>query len=169
MQIHVAKAEIFKLQVDAIVNPANSLGIMGSGIGGAIKRHGGESIQHEAMGRAPIAIGAAIVTAAGTLPCQHVIHAPTMEEPGLKIGAENVRRAARAALIASDRLQFKVVAFPAMGTDLGDVPADEVARAIVEEIRAHKRPFPETVYLVDTHQHVIDQFEDALRNAQQNM
>lgn len=169
MQVHVARAEIYKMQVDAIVNPANSLGIMGGGIGGTIKRHGGDVIQQEAMGRAPIAIGAAIVTGAGALPSQHVIHAPTMEEPGMKIGAENVRRAARAALIASDRLQFKVIAFPGMGTDLGDVPIEEAARAIVEEIRAHKRPFPETIYLVDTNQDMIDAFAEALRNAQQNL
>lgn len=169
MQVHVARAEIFKLQVDAIVNPANSLGIMGGGIGGLIKRHGGEAIQHEAMGKAPIAIGAAIITAGGALPCSHIIHAPTMEEPGMKIGAENVRRAARAALIASDLLSFKVIAFPGMGTDLGDVPIDEAARAIVEEIRAHKRPFPETVYLVDNNQGMVEAFEDALRNAQQNL
>jgi O-acetyl-ADP-ribose deacetylase len=169
MQVHVARAEIYKLQVDAIVNPANSLGIMGGGIGGSIRRHGGDVIQHEAMGLAPIAIGAAIITGAGVLPCQHVIHAPTMEEPGMRIGAENVRRAARAALIASDRMQFKMIAFPGMGTDLGDVPADEAARAIVEEIRAHKRPFPETIYLVDPGQAMIEAFEDALRNAQQNL
>jgi len=169
MQVHVARSEIYKLQVDAIVNPANSLGIMGGGIGGLIKRHGGDVIQHEAMGRAPIAIGAAIVTGAGALPCQHIIHAPTMEEPGMKIGAENVRRAARAALIASDRLNFKVIAFPGMGTDLGDVALDEAARAIVEEIRAHKRPSPETIYLVDPSQEMVDAFEEALRNAQQNL
>jgi O-acetyl-ADP-ribose deacetylase (regulator of RNase III) len=169
MQVHVAKAEIYKLQVDAIVNPANSLGIMGGGIGGTIRRHGGDVIQHEAMGKAPIAIGAAIITGPGALPCQHVIHTPTMEEPGMQIGAENVRRAARAALIASDRMQFKMIAFPGMGTDLGNVPADEAARAIVEEIRAHKRPFPETIYLVDTNQGMLDAFEDALRNAQQNL
>jgi O-acetyl-ADP-ribose deacetylase len=169
MQVHVARAEIFTLPVDAIVNPANSLGIMGGGIGGQLRRHGGDVIQQAAMAAAPIAIGAAVVTTAGQLPCRHVIHAPTMEDPGMKIAAENVRRAARAALIASDLNQFKVIAFPAMGTDLGDVPADEAARAIVEEIRAHKRPFPETVYLVDPHPSVVETFEEALRNAQQNL
>jgi ADP-ribose pyrophosphatase YjhB (NUDIX family) len=89
------------------------------------------------MQAAPIAVGAAIVTTAGQLPAKHVIHVPTMEEPGMKIGAENVRRAARAALIAADRNHFKVIAMPGIGTDLGEVPVDEAARAIVEEIRAH--------------------------------
>ena len=122
MQVHVAKADLWTLPVDAVVNPANSLGIMGGGVGGALRRQGGDQIQQAAMAASPIAVGAALVTTAGQLPAKHVIHVPTMEEPGMKIGAENVRRAARAALIAADRNNFKVIAIPGIGTDLGDVP-----------------------------------------------
>ncbi len=169
MQVHVAKAELWTLPVDAIVNPANSLGIMGGGISGMLKRQGGDVIQQAAMAASPIAVGAAIVTTAGQLPAKHVIHVPTMEEPGMKIGAENVRRAARAALIAADRNQFKVIAIPGIGTDLGEVPIEEAARAIVEEVRAHRRPCPETIYLVDTNDVMIANLEEALRNAQANL
>ena len=169
MQVHVARAELWTLPVDAVVNPANSLGIMGGGIGGLLRRQGGDAIQQAAMQAAPIAVGAAIVTTAGQLPARHVIHVPTMEEPGMKIGAENVRRAARAALIAADRNSFKVIAMPGIGTDLGEVPVDEAARAIVEEIRAHRRPNPETIYLVDTSEDMIYALEEALRNAQANL
>ena len=169
MQVHVAKAELWTLPVDAIVNPANSLGIMGGGISGMLKRQGGDVIQQAAMAASPIAVGAAIVTTAGQLPAKHVIHVPTMEEPGMKIGAENVRRAARAALIAADRNGFKVIAIPGIGTDLGDVPIEEAARAIVEEVRAHRRPCPETIYLVDTNDVMIANLEEALRNAQANL
>jgi O-acetyl-ADP-ribose deacetylase (regulator of RNase III) len=169
MQIHVAKSELWSMPVDAVVNPANSLGIMGGGIGGSLRRQGGDVIQQAAMAAAPIAIGAAIVTTAGQLPSKNVIHVPTMEEPGMQIGAENVRRAARAALIAADRNNFKVIAIPGIGTDLGNVPVDEAARAIVEEIRAHRRPNPETIYLVDTNDSMVAALEDALRNAQANI
>ena len=169
MQIHVARAELWSMPVDAVVNPANSLGIMGGGIGGQLRRQGGDVIQQEAMAAAPIAVGAALVTTAGQLPAKKVIHVPTMEEPGMKIGAENVRRAARAALIAADRNGFKTIAIPGIGTDLGNVPLDEAARAIVEEIRAHRRPCPETIYLVDTNDFMIAALEDALRNAQANL
>jgi O-acetyl-ADP-ribose deacetylase (regulator of RNase III) len=169
MQVHVAKADLWTLPVDAVVNPANSLGIMGGGIGGALRRQGGDVIQQAAMAAAPIAVGAALVTTAGQLPAKAVIHVPTMEEPGMVIGAENVRRAARAALIASDRNNFKVIAIPGIGTDLGSVPVDEAARAIVEEIRAHRRPNPETIYLVDTNDQMIAALEEALRNAQANI
>ena len=169
MQVHVALAEITSLPVDAIVNPANSRGIMGGGTAGNIRRSGGDEIQAEAMSRAPIAVGAAFVTGAGELPAKHVIHAPIMAEPGDHVGAENIRRSARAALIAADANKFQVVAFPGMGTDVGGVPMDEAARAIVEEIRAHRRPFPETIYLVDESEDMVEAFEYALRNAQQGL
>jgi len=169
VQVHVARAELWTLPVDAVVNPANSLGIMGGGISGTLRRQGGDVIQQAAMQAAPIAVGAAIVTTAGQLPAKHVIHVPTMEEPGQKIGAENVRRAARAALIAADRNNLKVIAIPGIGTDLGEVPFDEAARAIVEEIRAHRRPNPETIYLVDTNEEMVFALEEALRNAQANL
>jgi len=169
MQVHVAKAELWTLPVDAVINPANSLGIMGCGIGGMLRRQGGDVIQQAAMAAAPIAVGAALVTTAGQLPAKHVIHVPTMEEPGMMIGAENVRRAARAALIAADRNNLKVIAIPGIGTDLGNVPIDEAARAIVEEIRAHRRPCPETIYLVDMNDQMVAALEEALRNAQANL
>ena len=157
------------MPVDAVVNPANSLGIMGGGLPGSIRRAGGDTIQQAAMAAAPIAVGAAIITTAGQLPAKSVIHVPTMEEPGMVIGAENVRRAARAALIAADRNGFKVIAIPGIGTDLGNVPIDEAARAIVEEIRAHRRPNPETIYLVDQNEIMLAALEEALRNAQANL
>ncbi len=139
---------------------------MGGGVAGLIRRHGGDEIQAEAMKKAPIAIGAALVTPAGQLPAKHVIHAPTMTEPGEKIGVENVRRATRAALIAAHANKYQVLAIPGMGTDVGGVAVEEAARAIVEEIRAHKKSFPETIYLVDSAAEMVTAFEDALRNAQ---
>jgi O-acetyl-ADP-ribose deacetylase (regulator of RNase III) len=165
MQVHVAHADITNLPVDAIVNPANSLGIMDRGIAGAIRSHGGDLIQTEIMRRAPIPVGAAMVTAGGALPAAHVIHAPTMEEPGMRIGAENIRRAARAALIAADINKFQVIAFPGMGTGDGGVTAEEASRAIAEEIRAHRKSFPETIYLVDVSADIVTAFDEALRNA----
>ena len=48
-RIIVEKADLTKLEVDAIVNPANSSGTMGGGVAGAIKRAGGGEIEREAM------------------------------------------------------------------------------------------------------------------------
>lgn len=166
MQVHVAQADITNIPVDAIVNPANSRAEMTGGLAAAIVEHGGDEIQAEAAAAAPIAVGAAVVTTAGQLPAKAVIHAPTCEEPGDKTGPEQIRRAARAALLACAAKQYEVVAIPGMGAGAGGVPPEDVARAIVEEIRGHKRPFPETIYLVDTRPEMVAAFEEALRQAQ---
>lgn len=165
MVIHVALGDITQLTVDAIVNPANSLGIMNHGVAGTISTEGGAEIEAEARACAPIAVGASIVTGAGDLFCKAVIHAPTMEEPGMKIGAENVRRATRAALLAAGRNAYETIAFPGLGTGTGQVPYDEAARAMVDELRAHKMPQPSTVWLIATNNDMIYAFEDALRLA----
>lgn len=165
MVIHIARSDITEMPVDAVVNPANSLGIMGGGVAGALSRKGGPSIQREAMSLAPIAVGAAVVTTAGQLWAKHVIHAPTMEEPGEKVGVENVRRATRAALIAAARYEFETIALPGMGTGLGGVDPSDASRAIVDELRAHRQPKPTTVYLVDLNDNILRCLEEALRLA----
>jgi O-acetyl-ADP-ribose deacetylase (regulator of RNase III) len=165
MQIHLAKSDITAMAVDAVVNPANSLGIMGGGVASALSRKGGPTVQREAMSLAPIAVGAAVVTNGGTLWAKHVIHAPTMEQPGTKVGVENVRRATRAALLAAARHGFDVIAIPGMGTGLGGVDPADAARAMVDELRAHRQPKPSTVYLIDIDDEILFCMEEALRLA----
>ena len=124
-------------------------------------------IEEEARASAPIAVGAAVITTGGELFVKAVIHAPTMEEPGMKIGVENVRRATRAALLAASRSSHETIAFPGLGTGVGGVPYDEAARAMVDELRAHKQPQPSIVYLIATNDDMLFAFEDALRLASQ--
>jgi len=77
MEISVVQGSLLEVQADAIVNPANSLGLMGGGVAGVIKRFGGEEIEKEAVSKAPIPVGSAVLTSAGKLPFKGVIHAPT--------------------------------------------------------------------------------------------
>jgi O-acetyl-ADP-ribose deacetylase (regulator of RNase III) len=167
MVIHVAVGDITQLTVDAIVSPSNSLGVMQTGVAAQIREAGGESIEEEVKQSAPIAVGAAVVTKAGDLFCKNIIHVPTMEEPGMKIGVENVRRATRAALLAAARYGHQSIAFPAIGAGLGGVPFDEAVRAMVDELRAHRQPQPETVWLMASRPELIPPFGEALRLASQ--
>ena len=169
MQVHVAQTDITTLPVDAVVNLANSRGTMGRGVARALLAAGGNDIQAAAVERAPIAIGAALVTGGGRLPAKHVIHAPLAEEPGGAVDTENVRRAARAALIAANHNELAVIAIPGAGSKGSTSDRLEIARAIVEEIRAHKKPFPSTVYLVDLQADMIEAFEQAVDNAQHGL
>jgi O-acetyl-ADP-ribose deacetylase (regulator of RNase III) len=166
MQVHVAHADLTNMPVDAIVNPAISSGTMDLGVAGSIREQGGDEIQAAVVASAPIAVGAAVVTTAGRLPAKSIIHVPTSEESGERIGTENIRRAARAALLAAQANGYRVLAFPGMGTGNGGVPMEEAARAIVEEIRAHRKPNPEVIYLVDRDPSMVAAFEEALENAQ---
>jgi O-acetyl-ADP-ribose deacetylase (regulator of RNase III) len=132
-----------------------------------IKTAGGQSIEDEAREAAPIAVGAAVVLTAGELFAKAVIYAPTMEEPGMKIGVENVRRCTRAAMLAAARYNHAVIAFPLIGIGVGGVPIDEAARAMVDELRAHKQPMPQTVYLMASGPEMVFYYEEALRLASQ--
>jgi O-acetyl-ADP-ribose deacetylase len=166
MVVHVAKSDLREMAVDAVVSPGNSLGTMSHGVAQTLRDLGGAEIEAEARESAPIAVGAAVVTGAGRLWCKKVIHAPMMEEPGLKIGVESVRRSTRAALIAAARVSLPVIAFPFIGINEGVEPSD-AARAMVDEIRAHRAPMPQTVYLCVDADELGAVFEDALRTASQ--
>ncbi len=137
VRIRVVEGDITEMEVDAIVNPANSLMIMGGGVAGAIKRKGGVEIEDEARKHAPVPVGEAIATTAGRLKAKYVIHAPTMEEPAMRIGLENVEKATRAALKLADELGIEAIAFPGMGTGVGGIPYYDAACKMLEVIREH--------------------------------
>jgi len=138
IMIIVKKGDITKEEVDAIVNPANSLGIMGGGVALAIKRVGGEIIEKEARKNAPIPVGEAVATSAGKLKCKYVIHAPTMEKPAMRTNVEKVRLAVRAALKLARKLKLKSIAFPGMGTGVGGVSYEDAAKVMIEECMKFK-------------------------------
>ncbi|MEB3860490.1 MAG: macro domain-containing protein, partial [Desulfurococcales archaeon] len=131
----VVEGDITRLNVDAIVNPANSLMLMGGGVAGAIKRAGGEEIEKEAMARAPVPVGEAIVTGSGRLPAKAVIHAPTMERPAMRIGVSNVVEATLAALKVASRSGYDSIAFPAMGAGVGGLPVSQAFSAMARVVR----------------------------------
>lgn len=134
--IEVVTGDLTEVAVDAIVNPANSLGLMGGGVALAIRRKGGREIEDEARAKAPILVGSAVLTTGGKLKARHVIHAPTMAMPAERIGIENVALATRAALECARRHRIESIAFPGMGTGVGGVPEGEAAVAMVGEVKA---------------------------------
>ena len=158
MAIVVRRGDITQIDCDAIVNPANSFGYMGGGVAGAIKRIGGIEIENEAIGKAPIPVGTAVFTIAGSLPCSFVIHAPTMEQPAMRIGVDNVRDATRAALELGVELNLKTIAIPGMGTGVGGVPTDDAAEAIVSIAKGLEDNF-EKIILIDRNDEVIEAFK----------
>jgi O-acetyl-ADP-ribose deacetylase len=135
-EIEVVQADITNLELDAIANAANTELRHGGGVAGAISRAGGPEVQAESDRAAPIALGEAVETTAGQMPCRWVIHAATMELGG-PTSAEIIRRATASALAKADELGAKSLALVAFGTGVGGFPIEEAARIEVEEVRRH--------------------------------
>lgn len=164
IEIKTMLGDITKLSVDAIVNAANSLMYMGGGVAGAIKRAGGSIIEEEARKYAPVKIGDAIITTAGTLPAKYVIHAPTMSKPAMRIPAENVRMAMNGILKCIKQEKIKSVAIPALGTGVGGVNREVVAKIMVDCIFDHLAELKEVkeIILVDISKEQVELFKKEL-------
>ncbi len=164
VDVSVAVGDITKIEVDAIVNPANSQMIMGGGVAGAIKRAGGSIIEMEAMRHAPVPVGKAIATTAGKLKAKYVIHTPTMEKPAMKISIKNVQLAMKAALDCAKNLGIKNIAFPGLGTGVGGVPLSEAAKTMVNELKKHidEGTTLKEVILVGFKEDLANEFKKAL-------
>ena len=154
--------DLTALFVDAIVNPADPRGVMASGVAAAIKAAGGETIEKEAVAKAPLAAGKAIATSAGTLPILHVIHVAVADEPGGQSSRANVRAAAAAALALAEELGLESVAIPGLGTGAGGVSPPDAAAALLEAIAAHPAKSLVDVTLVGRDEAVVGAFDEAL-------
>lgn len=147
--IQVIQGSILEAAVDAIVNAANSHGIMGGGVAGVIRRAAGPAVEQEARGQAPIPIGTAVLTSGGATRYKGIIHAPTMPELAMRIPAVNVAHATRAALRLADERRYASLAIPGMGTGVGGVAHEDAAAQMIREIRAHEARSLRSVILVD--------------------
>ena len=162
MEVRFLVGDITKLEVDAIVNPANSEGEMGGGVAAAIKKSGGKKIEEEAMELAPIPPGNAVVTSAGKLKCDYVIHAPTMVAPVQRTSVKKISDAVTAALQVSTELNISKLAIPGMGTGTGRVPIEAAAKAIAEAIRrfsTSSKAISEIIF-VDKNKELVQAMED---------
>jgi O-acetyl-ADP-ribose deacetylase (regulator of RNase III) len=147
MSIIIEKGDITKFPCDAIVNPANSFGHMDGGVAGAIKRVGGIEIEKEAISNAPIPIGKAIATQAGSLSCKYIIHAPTMEQPAMKINKHNVEIATRAALKTATEMNLNSIAIPGMGTGVGGVSAHDAAEVMIKTAKEFQGKIEKIIFI----------------------
>jgi len=149
MDITCLQGSLLDVEAQAIVNAANSHGLMGGGVAGIIRRVAGSIVEDEARRQAPIPVGDAVLTSGGRTRFEGIIHAPTMPEPAMRIPVENVRLATRAALRLADEQGFVSLAIPGMGTGVGRVAPEEAAQGMVEEIRQFQPRSLQSVILVD--------------------
>lgn len=163
MQITVVQGSILDAEAQVIVNAANSLGLMGGGVAGVIKRAAGADVERDAVKEAPIRVGRAVLTSGGKTNFKGIVHAPTMPEPGMRIPARNVGLATTAALALADEKGFESIAIPGMGTGVGGVAHADAARAMVEALRGFSPRSLTSVVLVDVDAEMVAAWRDAMR------
>lgn len=163
IEIRIVQGSILEVEAQVIVNAANSLGIMGGGVAGVIKRAAGAEVDAEAQRQAPIPVGQAVLTSGGKTKFKGIIHAPTMPRPAMRIGAENVALATGAALRLADERGFASVGIPGMGTGVGGVAPAEAAAHMIRAIQAHQPRTLRTVVLVDIDPEMVDAWRDAIK------
>ncbi|HEX7473728.1 MAG TPA: macro domain-containing protein [Candidatus Limnocylindrales bacterium] len=116
------------------MNAASTALWMSTGVGGALKRRGGDAIEFAAVRQGPVPLGGAIVTTAGTLAARYVIHAVSIDVARRTNGAA-IAAAVRSAMDRAGDLGVTSIAFPALGTGVGGFPLDEAAMITVAGVR----------------------------------
>ena len=131
--VRLIKADITDLDVDAFVFYAEPDLTIGSGFGTAISVRGGPTIQKELQELAPVATGEAVVSAAGNLKAQYIIHAvgPRFQEEDThsKLGTTVISCLKRAEEKGIER-----IAFPAMGAGYYGINPELCARVMLNVI-----------------------------------
>lgn len=134
--LELIEADITELDVEAIVNAANEQLQLGSGVAGAIRQKGGDSIQEECDRIGSTPVGTAVMTGAGELAAKQVIHAvgPKFEDADAD---RKLASAVRASLALADRNGLRSIALPAISAGNFGFPLDRAARIMLTEIHRY--------------------------------
>ncbi len=136
-RIEIVRGDITALEVDAIVNAANSALAGGGGVDGAIHRAAGPELLRacRAFGRCPT--GEVRVTPGFRLKARQVIHAVGPIWRGGREGEpELLASAYREALRAAEELGARDVAFPAISTGVYRYPLEDATAIAVPTVAA---------------------------------
>src|ERR1700747_96763 len=164
--IQVVEGDITTIQVDAIVNAANTTLLGGGGVDGAIHHAAGSELLEECRKLNGCATGQAKITKGYNLPAKFVIHTVgPVWRGGSRNEPELLADCYRNSLALATAHSIKAIAFPAISCGIYGYPIDQAVRIAVRETTAYleKNSAPEKVIFACFGRGIYDAYIGALR------
>jgi O-acetyl-ADP-ribose deacetylase (regulator of RNase III) len=163
-ELRAVLGDITRLQVDAIVNAANSSLLGGGGVDGAIHRAAGPALLAACRKLNGCATGDAKATPGFGLPAKWIFHAVGPVWQGGERGeGELLADCYRRSLELAHEHQVRSIAFPAISTGVYRFPPQRAARIAIDTVRNHiQGSGVEVVHFVCFNQQTLDLYERLL-------
>ena len=164
-QIEVLKGDITKLEVDAIVNAANTSLLGGGGVDGAIHYAAGAELLAECRTLNGCETGQAKITNGYNLPAKYIIHTVGPVWYG---GNNNERVLLKSCYKSSLNLakqnEIKTIAFPAISCGAYRFPLDEAVKIATETVKEYisNNDFFEKIIFIDINNTIIEIYKKFL-------
>ena len=145
VELTVVQADITKLEVDAIVNAANSSLLGGGGVDGAIHQAAGSELVEYCRTLNGCQTGEAKISPAFGLPCRYVIHTVgPVWHGGQQSEAANLANCYKHALALAQQNEVASIAFPAISTGVYGYPVAQAAQVAIDSVSTYLKAYAQS-------------------------